>query len=107
MKVKMELPEMKKRYRYMECFGMRQKERIRAEKKEISRLVMISLALSVVTAFAFTIIIFNLRNFQMEDILKYGKGAGVLWGIYIFAQILNLRCLQHDVIQKVEKDIGK
>lgn len=107
MKVKMELPEMKKRYRYMECFGMRQKERIRAEKKEISRLVMIPLALSVVTAFAFTIIIFNLRNFQMEDILKYGKGAGVLWGIYIFAQILNLRCLQHDVIQKVEKDIGK
>ena len=47
-KVKMELTQMQKRYQFMECFGMRQTERVRTERREVSRFLWIPLLLSAV-----------------------------------------------------------
>ena len=48
MKVQMELPDMRKRYQFMNRLGMNRRERICIEKKEISRFVTIPSVIVVI-----------------------------------------------------------
>lgn len=94
MKIKVELPEMKERYIFMERLGMRKKERIRKEKREISRFVYVPLGLALPVSLIFTGITIRMRDFAVGDIIRYGKYALVLTGIYLLAQLANLKYLQ-------------
>ena len=106
-KVKMELPQMQKRYQFMECFGMRKSERIRAERREVSRFLWIPLLLAAVFVPVFTGIVFHLREFDAGEIRAYllcWMGQAL---IYLAVQLLNLKILEHDVTKKVEETIRK
>lgn len=106
-KVKMELSQMQKRYQFMECFGMRKAERVRAERREVSRFLWIPLAIAAVVVLVFTGIVFHLREFSMAEIRAYLQfGAGWLF-LYLTVQILNLKVLEWDVTKKVEETIQK
>lgn len=107
MKVKMEEQEMRTRYRFMECFGMRQEERIQAEKREISRFVWLPLVLTVPIVFVFTAITFYLRQFSVADVLHYAVYASVVVIVYVAIQIVNLKYLQNSVTRKVEENIER
>ena len=107
MKVKMELPEMKTRYLFMERLGMRQKERIKAEKKEIARFVYIPLMISAPIVTLFTAILFRLRMFSVTDMLNYGMYLLILIAGYVVIQFVNMKWLQHTVVKQVERDIAR
>lgn len=102
MKVEMEVPSMKARYQFMDRIGMRQKERIRAEKKEIARFVKIPLGIAVPLSLVFTVIVFQLRDFSGQDISAYGLYGGGICLIYVFAQLTVMKYLQYKTIRKVE-----
>lgn len=99
MKVNMELPEIKTRYQFMECFGMRRAERVRNMKKEVSRFVWIPLGTGAVISMVFTGIVWGLRDFQMDDIRRYVLWQGLIWMIYAIIQIGNMKWLQRMVIK--------
>ena len=106
-KVKMELPQMQKRYQFMECFGMRQTERVRTERREVSRFLWIPLLLSAVFVPVFTGIVFRLREFDAGEIRAYLLCWAGLAAIYLAVQLLNLKILEYDVTKKVEETIRK
>lgn len=99
MKVNMELPEIKTRYQFMECFGMRRAERVRNMKKEVSRFVWIPLGTGAVISMVFTGIVWRLRDFQTDDIRRYVLWQGLIWIIYAIIQIGNMKWLQRMVIK--------
>lgn len=106
-KVKTELPQMQKRYQFMECFGMRRRERVRAEQKEVRRFLWIPLGIAAIFVVIFTGIVFRLREFDGADIRDYLIcGSGWLLA-YLAVQILNLKLLEWDVIRKVEETIRR
>lgn len=107
MKVRMELPEMKKRYLFMERMGMRQKERILAEKKEIARFVYIPLVISVPIIAIFTVVLFRLRMFSVSDMQHYGRNLVILIAGYVVIQLVNLKWMQHTVVKQIEGDIER
>lgn len=102
MKVEMEVPEMKARYQFMDRIGMRKKERIRAEKKEIARFVKIPLGIAVPLSLVFTVIVFQLRDFTRQDISAYGLYGGGICLIYVFAQFAVMKYLQYKTIRNIE-----
>lgn len=104
MKVKMDLPELKQDYRFMETFGMEEKERIRLMKREISRYVQIPLLLGAGVSLALTGILWKLRLYQTSDMAAYLKWGLLVWGVYVLAQILNMKMIQRNVVRVVEGD---
>lgn len=107
MKVNMELPEFKERYGFMECFGMCEKERIKLEKKEVSRYVSIPLIITACIVPMFTGIVWYMRGFGIGDMIHY-----VLYGVifvccYVLIQVINMRILQKNIVRKVEESIGR
>lgn len=102
MKVRMEVQEMKKRYRFMECFGMKREEQIREEKREIARFLWVPLALTVPITLVFTAITFYLRQFTLENIICYVGWTTVIWILYVGIQIINMKYLQNSVVKEVE-----
>lgn len=107
MKVEIEFPEMKVRYQFMERIGMRQKERIRAEKKEIDRFVKIPLGIAAPVSLVFTLIVFRLRYFDRQDVLLYGMYGGGICLLYALVQIAVMKYLQFKTVRKVEMGYGK
>lgn len=102
-KMKMDMPEFEKDYRFFEVFGMEQKERIHLIKKEISRFVWIPLIVAMTVSVVFTGIIFKLRLYEMGDIIGYLKYGVILWSVYTAAQIINLKILQRQVVMRLKK----
>lgn len=98
---------MQKRYQFMECFGMRQTERVRTERREVSRFLWIPLLLSAVFVPVFTGIVFRLREFDAGEIRAYLLCWAGLAAIYLAVQLLNLKILEYDVTKKVEETIRK
>lgn len=102
-KVQMELPDMKKRYQFMNRLGMNRKERIQSEKKEISRFVIVPLVIAMNGSVVYLEIVFKLRNYNFADIKNYLINSGCLWGLYCFVQVINLKYLENLVVRKIEK----
>lgn len=102
-KVQMELPDMKKRYQFMNRLGMNRKERIQCEKKEISRFVIVPLVIAMSGSVIYLEIVFKLRDYNFTDIKNYLINSGCLWGLYCFAQVINLKYLENLVVRKIEK----
>ena len=107
MKVKMDLPELKKDYRFMETFGMGEKERTRLMKREISRYVWIPLLLGAGVSLVLTGILWKLRIYQTPDMAAYLKCGLLIWGVYVLVQILNMKLAQIVVIRELEDDKDK
>ena len=94
MKVKMDLPELRKDYRFMETFGMGEKERTGLLKREISRYVRIPLLLGAGVSLVLTGILWKLRLYQTSDMTDYLKWGLLVWGAYILIQIMNMKLIQ-------------
>ena len=103
MKVQMELPDMRKRYQFMNRLGMNRRERICIEKKEISRFVTIPSVIVVIVTVLYSGIVFGLRDYHLDDVKNYVINAGVLWIIYFILQWLNLKWLEDTIVKKIEK----
>ena len=103
MKVQMELPDMRKRYQFMNRLGMNRRERICIEKKEISRFVTIPSVIAVIVTVLYSGIVFGLRDCHLNDVKNYVINAGVLWIIYFILQWLNLKWLEDTIVKKIEK----
>ena len=103
MKVQMELPDMRKRYQFMNRLGMNRRERICIEKKEISRFVTIPSVIAVIVTVLYSGIVFGLRDYHLNDVKNYVINAGVLWIIYFILQWLNLKWLEDMIVKKIEK----
>lgn len=103
MKVQMELPDMRKRYQFMNRLGMNRRERICIEKKEISRFVTIPSVIAVIVTVLYSGIVFGLRDYHLNDVKNYVINAGVLWIIYFILQWLNLKWLEDTIVKKIEK----
>ena len=99
MKVQMELPDMRKRYQFMNRLGMNRRERICIEKKEISRFVTIPSVIVVIV----TVLFFGLSDYHLKYVKNYVINAGVLWIIYFILQWLNLKWLEDTIVKKIEK----
>ncbi|MFQ7155733.1 MAG: hypothetical protein ACLRQR_03220 [Merdimonas faecis] len=106
MKVKMDLPELRKDYRFMETFGMGEKERTRLLKREISRYVRIPLLLGAGVSLVLTGILWKLRLYQTSDMTDYLKWGLLVWGAYILIQIMNMKLIQRNVVREVEADLS-
>lgn len=102
MRVKLDLPDMTKRYLFMERLGMRQKERIRYEKQEISRYLYVPFVLAAPVVIIFTCILFKLRMFNTNDIQRYLIHFVPLVAGYIFIQILNIKWIEYAAIKRIE-----
>ena len=102
MKVQMELPDMRKRYQFMNRLGMNRRERICIEKKEISRFVTIPSVIAVIVTVLYSGIVFGLRDYHLNDVKNYVINAGVLWIIYFRLQWLNLKWLEDRIVKKIE-----
>ena len=103
MKVQMELPDMRKRYQFMNRLGMNRRERICIEKKEISRFVTIPSVIAVIVTVLYSGIVFGLRDYHLNDVKNYVINAGVLGIIYFILQWLNLKWLEDTIVKKIEK----
>ena len=106
MKVKMDLPELRKDYRFMETFGMGEKERTGLMKREISRYVRIPLLLGAGVSLVLTGILWKLRLYQTSDMTAYLKWGLLVWGAYILIQIMNMKLIQRNVVREVEADLS-
>lgn len=107
MKMKMELPEMKVRYRFMENFGMREKERIACAKKEVSRFVRIPLILSIPIVLVFMVETFWMRMPAVEMLFRYAGYEAVIWFVYMAVKILSLKFFEREIektLTREEKD---
>lgn len=97
MKIKMDLPELKKNDEYLETFGMEERQRIRLMNRAVSRYMWIPLSLAGVVTALLTGILWKLRLYQSSDILSFLKYAIPLWGGYVFIQIINAKRVQKGV----------
>lgn len=102
MKMKMDLPELRRDYRFFEVFGMSSAERIRLMKREVSRYVWVPLILAGVISFVLTGIVFGLRMYEIKDVQNYLKYGILLWGGYILAQAVNLKLMQRSLVRDLE-----
>ena len=71
-------------------------------KKEINRFVKIPLVVTAVCVPIFTVLLWNLRHFQAEEMIEYTKILGVTAIVYAAVQIAALLALRHYVIRKAE-----
>lgn len=102
MKMKMDLPELRRDYRFFEMFGMSSAERIRLMKREVSRYVWVPLILAGVISFVLTGTVFGLRMYEIKDVQNYLKYGILLWGGYILAQAVNLKLMQRSLVRDLE-----
>lgn len=102
-KIKMDMQELEKDYRFFEVFGMSEKERINLMKMEISRLVWVPLVVAMAISVIFTGIVFKLRLYDLGDMMDYVKYGAVLWGVYFVVQLVNLKMLQRQIVNRLEK----
>ena len=102
MRMKMDLPELKQDYRFFVTFGMEEKERIRLMKREVSRYVWVPLALACGISLLLTGILWKLRLYQAADMAAYLKWGLPVWGVYVLAQVLNMKLLQKNVNRELE-----
>lgn len=102
MKMKMDLPELRRDYRFFEVFGMSSAERIRLMKREVSRYVWVPLILAGVISLVLTGIVFGLRMYEIKDVQNYLKYGILLWGGYILAQAVNLKLMQRSLVRDLE-----
>ena len=102
LKVSSEIPEMQRRYAFLMQFGMKQKERIDREKKEISRFYRISGGLAVVFVPILTVVVLNLRCYSQADLFTYWKLVLPYFVGYVLVQSLTCVLLQHYAIRRIE-----
>lgn len=105
MKVRMELPEMKVRYQFMENFGMREKERLAHAKKEASRFIWTPFLVSIPISIIFTIEVFVMRMPTKAMICRYVMYEAVAWVIYAVMKVLTLKYLERE-IQKTVSNVS-
>lgn len=97
MKVKMDLPEMIVRYRFMENFGMKEKDRLDCAKREVSRFVWVPLLLSIPIVLVFTVETFWMRMPTVHMLIRYAGYEAVIWFVYVTVKVLSLRILEREV----------
>ena len=75
--------EQKKRAVFLECMGMRKRERNTLLKKEISRFYKIPCMIGIVSSIAFTLAVFHARMYTAVDMWHYTGCAAIIWIVYL------------------------
>lgn len=97
-----ELTDYQAKYAFLQCIGMRKKERVSTLRKEMRTFLIAPFITAAVCVCTFTAITWRLRGFNHTDILNYIKYAGLISIIYMIVVVLDFLFIQHTVIKKVE-----
>ena len=97
-----------RRAEFLNCMGMHRKERIRLVKRELLRYYYIlPTALAVIFSMLYTILVFQARQYQPEDIKNYFESMIPLWGICLLISGVAMWCLTTLYAHKVEVEDGQ
>ncbi len=102
MKAESEMEEKKRQQSFLECMGMRDKERLRLIKSEISVLLWLPFCIATIAVIIFTEILWKIRIYTLPDYVAYTKIWMILYLMYGVIQLFAAKILEHYIIRKVE-----
>jgi len=92
-----------RRARFLECMGMRRKERIGIIRRELlCYYYVLPMVLAMIFALLYTGAVFCARLYQPDDIHNYIRIMAPLWGICISVSGVVIWCLVTIYVYKVE-----
>ena len=106
MKVESEMDEKKRQQEFLECMGMRKRERLQIIKSELGFYFWVPMAISIISIIVFTAITWKLRLFSQTDCIAYSKVLTIIFLIYTAVELLGMKCLEYYIIRKVEGSHG-
>jgi len=103
-KILSEKEQNEKRGEFLNCMGMRRKERIKFLKKELMCYYSIfPMIIAILFAGIFVILVFRIRMYTLIDIKNYCTYMGIFWGGYIVLNMLILWLISTIYARKIEK----
>lgn len=102
MKAESEMEEKKKQQEFLECMGMREKDRLQVIKSEVWYYFQIPYLIASITVMVFTAIMWKIRLYKQADCIAYMKVLVVLYLVYGALQALGIKGLERFIIRKVE-----
>lgn len=107
MKTESELEEKKKQQEFLECMGMRKKERLQIIRSEIRYFFWVPFVIATIIIGVFTVLIWNTRMYTQADSIAYTKVLALIYMIYMVVQFLGIRYLEYYTLRKVETNHGR
>lgn len=107
MKVESEMEEKKKQQEFLECMGMREKERLRVIRSEIRYFFWIPFVIATITVIIFTTLMWRIRMYTLADCIAYTKILTVVYLLYMAIQFLEIKYLENYIIRKVGGNHGR
>lgn len=102
MKAESEMEEKKRQQEFLECMGMRKKERLRLIKLEVTYFLWVPFVIATFIIIAFTAILWNIRLYTQADCMAYTKILIIIYLAYAAIQLLETKGLEYFIIKKVE-----
>ena len=106
MKAESEMEEKKKQQEFLQCMGMRKKERLRVIRSELQFFFRVPLFISTAVMAVFTGILWKIRMYTQADCMAYTKVLIIIYVVYMSIQLLAIKGLQHYIIKNVEGTHG-
>lgn len=103
-KIMSEKEIMKHKYEFLECLGMRSRERRRTLTREMGTFVLIPLTIAAACAVVFTGVTFYLRMYTSGDIIRYVYTGFGIWSGYVLIQAGMYLALRRNVLRYIEGD---
>lgn len=103
-KIMSEKEIMKHKYEFLECLGMRSRERRRTLSREMGTFVVVPFMIAAVCAVIFTGVTFYLRMYTSSDIIRYVYTGFGIWGGYILIQAGMYLILRRNILRYIEGD---
>lgn len=107
MKVESEMEEKKKQQEFLECVGMREKERLRVIRSEIQYFFWIPFVIATIMVIVFTTLMWRIRMYTLVDCIAYTKVLTVVYLLYMAIQFLGIKYLEHYIIRKAGVNHGR
>ena len=93
-----------KRAEFLNCMGMRRKERIKFLKKELMCYYgSLPMIIAILFAGIFVVLVFRIRMYTLIDIKSYYTNMGIFWGSYTVLNTLILWLISTIYAHKIEK----
>ena len=100
------MDEKKRQQEFLECMGMRKRERLQIIKSELGFYFWVPMTISIISIIVFTAITWKLRLFSQTDCIAYSKVLTIIFLIYTAVESLGMKCLEYYIIRKVEGSHG-
>ena len=107
MKAESEMEEKKKQQEFLQCIGMKRKERLQVLRAELQRFFWMPLVISTISVAVFTVILWKIRMYTEADCIAYTKMLALIYLIYMSIQYLAMKGLEYYIIKNVEVTHGK